>query len=445
MPLHGLSVVLFIQKVIPNPILSSFFLRQFSSHLSFTSPSSSWLSIPGNPLLKWPPSSPKPPSPPLQTSPASQPSGEEQKDIVLQKLEYNVTDIDISAVSAILKDPCLSEADLPVALNRINVIPHSCLLETLVQNNNFSPNPILVLYRWACSYPEFCPSPSLINALVNLLARSRMFEAAWSLILGHLHQSSPPFVISLQTFALLIRRYARAGLTQSAIRTFEYLHHSKLVPDYGGSDGLDMLLDALCKEGHVSSAIRYLDQVSSAVPPLVIPSTRTYNILINGCFRVHKLRDAECIWGNMQKANIEPTVVTYGTLVEGYCKMRRVHRAVELLAEMSMKGIAPNVIVYNSIIDGLVESARFKDALAMLEKMPLYKLESTILTYNSLVRGYCKVGDLAGASKILKAMIIRGHLPTARTYNYFFAYFAKSGKVEEDCRDGRMLVWSLRQ
>ncbi|KAG9459380.1 hypothetical protein H6P81_003888 [Aristolochia fimbriata] len=401
------------------------------SHLSFSPPSSSWLTVPGNPLLKWPPSSSKSQLPTLQMPPASQPPGEERFDPVLPKLEDNLTDIDISALSAILKDPCLSEADRLAALDRTNVHPHPYLLETIIQNNNFSPNPILTLYRWACLYPEFCPSPSLINALVNLLSRSRMFVAAWSLILDHLHQTSRPFLISLQTFTLLIRRYARAGMTQSAIRTFEYMHLSKLVPSCDGSKGLDMLLDALCKEGHVSSAIHYLDQVSSAVPPLVIPSAQTYNILINGCFRIHKLRDAERILGNMLKANVEPTVVTYGTLIEGYCKMRRVHRAVELLAEMSMKEIAPNVIVYNSIIDGLAESARLKDAVAMLETMPLHKLQPTILTYNSLVKGYCKVGDLAGASKMLKAMIARGHLPTARTYNYFFAHFAKSGKVEE--------------
>lgn len=221
------------------------------------------------------------------------------------------------------------------------------------------------------------------------------------------------------------------GLTQPAIRTFEFACNSGPIRGSVSEMSLfEILLDSLCKEGHVKLASKYLDQ-RRKLDPGWVPSVRVYNILLNGWFRSRMLKQAEQLWEKMKVDDVKPSVVTYGTLVEGYCRMRRAETAIELVHEMRREGIEPNAIVYNPIIDALGEAQRFEEAMRMMERFLVLESGPTISTYNSLVKGYCKAGNLVGASKILKMMISKHFVPTPTTYNYFFRYFSKHGKIEE--------------
>ncbi|XP_077221479.1 pentatricopeptide repeat (PPR) superfamily protein [Tasmannia lanceolata] len=413
-----------------------FSLRPFSAN-------SSWLSSPGNPLLRWPQNPTKPPSPPPPKNPPPKTSKHHLALVQKEDLQNHQIKQDFNTLCNLLKDPSLSDnSSLQSALNLTKILPNPHLIETLIHNFDSSPKPsLLTLILWAHSHPTFHPTPlPLFNSIIHLFSKSKQFHSAWSLLIDRLNdpREIPPLV-SLDTFAILIRRYARAGNPQSAIRTFEFIENlvsieknpSRSDCDSGSnSDPFNVLIDALCKEGHVNSASWYL-QLRSESKPDWIPSVQAYNILLNGWFRSRKLRKAERLWEEMRRDHVTPTVVSYGTAIEGYCRMRRVEKAIELLEEMKRVGIELNVIVYNPIIDALAEAGQFKEALGMLERMSVYGLSPTISTYNSLVKGFCKAGDLVGASKILKMMIGRGCLPTATTYNYFFRFFAKFGKIEE--------------
>lgn len=220
-------------------------------------------------------------------------------------------------------------------------------------------------------------------------------------------------------------------MTSSSIRTFEFAFGlDSLCDQDSGWSLFEILLDSLCKEGHVRVASEYFDH-QRGLNPNWFPSIRVYNILLNGWFRSRKLKHAERLWTMMKRENVAPTVVTYGTLVEGYCRMRRTEKAIELVSEMRGEGIEPNSIVYNPIIDSLAEAGRFKEAMGMMERCLVSEAGPTISTYNSLVKGFCKAGDLVSASKVLKMMISRGCDPTLMTYNYFFRYFSRCRKIEE--------------
>lgn len=264
-----------------------------------------------------------------------------------------------------------------------------------------------------------------------MLSKSRDFDSAWSLVLDRIGGDEEPALVSRDTFAIMIRRYARAGMTHPAIRAYEFASNLDAIRDSDAEMSLFViLLDSLCKEGHVRVASEYLGR-KKELDRSWVPSIQVYNILLNGWFRSRKLKHAEQLWAEMKMENLKPSVVTYGTLVEGYCRMRRAERAIELVHEMRKEGIEPNAIVYNPIIDALGEAGRFKEAMRMMERFLVLESGPTISTYNSLVKGFCKAGDLVGASKTLKMMISRGFVPTPTTYNYFFRYFSKHGKIEE--------------
>lgn len=250
-------------------------------------------------------------------------------------------------------------------------------------------------------------------------------------MLDHVDGVEGESLVSVGTFAIMIRRYARAGMSKLAIRTYEFGRNNKSIVDSGSEMSLfEILMDSLCKEGSVREASEYF-LWRKELDLGWVPSIRVYNIMLNGWFRSRKLKQGERLWAEMKKENVRPSVVTYGTLVEGYCRMRRIEKALEMVGDMTREGIEPNAIVYNPIIDALAEAGRFKEAMGMLERFHVLEIGPTNSTYNSLVKGFCKAGDLVGASKILKMMISRGFLPSPTTYNYYFRYFSRCGKIEE--------------
>ncbi|XP_038900116.1 pentatricopeptide repeat-containing protein At5g11310, mitochondrial-like [Benincasa hispida] len=387
----------------------------------------SWLSTPGKPLIKWP-SLPDEFGNPLQSDSAviSNPNP-----AIDPKLEASYAPNDLSTISGILSDHGVRPgAELEDALDRTGIVPSSSLLEAVFDHFDSSPKFLHSLFLWAAKKPGFCPSAVLFNRLINVLAKSREFDSTWSLIISRLRGDEKPSLVSVDVFVILIRRYARAGMLQPAIRTFEFACNLETISGTNSEGLFEILLDSLCKEGHVRVASEYFNRKREMDSSFGL-SIRAYNILLNGWFRSRKLKHAERLWFEMKKNKISPTVVTYGTLIEGYCRMHRVERAIELVDEMRGEGIEPNAIIYNPIVDALGEAGRFKEALGMMERFMVLEQGPTISTYNSLVKGYCKTGDLSGASKILKSMISRGFTPTPTTYNYFFRFFSKHGKIEE--------------
>ncbi|KAL2327698.1 hypothetical protein Fmac_021125 [Flemingia macrophylla] len=387
----------------PNPPLRTCSHRPFSA---------SWLSEPGNPIIQWPSLLPTPnPTPePAPTNPDP-----------------------FSVIANLFTDPSVTPGpDLHSRLERSGIEPDPPLLLALFDRFGSSPKLLHSLFIWAQTRPGFRPGPKLFDAVVNALAKAREFDSAWKLVLDHAEgDGEGETLVSIGTFAIMIRRYARAGMSKFAIRTYEFARNNKSIVDCGAEMSLfEILIDSLCKEGSVSEASEYFIW-RKELDLGWVPSIRVYNIMLNGWFRSRKLKQGESLWAEMKKENVRPTVVTYGTLVEGYCRMRRVEKALEMVGEMTREGIKPNAIVYNPIIDALAEAGRFKEAMGMLERFHVLEIGPTNSTYNSLVKGFCKAGDLVGASKILKMMISRGFLPSPTTYNYFFRYFSRCGKLEE--------------
>ncbi|GAV74839.1 PPR domain-containing protein/PPR_2 domain-containing protein [Cephalotus follicularis] len=391
---------------------------KFLHQKPFSDQSSSWLSVTGNPLIKWPPPPPLTYTQPHQT-----------------QTSPNFSQTDFSTISTLLADPAIYPGPfLESSLNRTGIKPEPTILHALFVHFDSSPRLLHTMFLWAEKQPGFRSSAALVNEMINILGKAREFDSAWALLLdriGGCGDDEEPALVSGDTFAILIRRYTRAGMPQSAIRTFEFASDLDMIRNSdSGTSLFEILLDSLCKEGHVRVAAECFDR-KKGFDTSWVPSIRVYNILLNGWFRSRKLKHAERLWLEVKNGSVRPSVVTYGTLVEGYCRMRRAERAIELVDEMRREGIEPNAIVYNPIIDALGEAGRFKEALGMMERFLVCESGPTISTYNSLVKGFCKAGDLTGASKILKTMISRGLFPTPTTYNYFFRHFAKFGKIEE--------------
>lgn len=79
--------------------------------------------------------------------------------------------------------------------------------------DHFDSSPKLLhgLFLWAEKQPGFRSSAKLFGSVVNVLAKSREFDSAWSLILNRVGGDEEPGLVSADTFVIMIRRYTRAG------------------------------------------------------------------------------------------------------------------------------------------------------------------------------------------------------------------------------------------
>ncbi|XP_052210560.1 pentatricopeptide repeat-containing protein At5g11310, mitochondrial [Diospyros lotus] len=342
----------------------------------------------------------------------------------------NLDSGDFTTISDLLANPSFPSGPvLQAALDRTGIEPDPSLLQRIFDHSGSSPKALLSLFFWAERRPGYRSSVAIFNAMVKVLARARQFEPARWLILDRLKK--PIEGPDLSTFAILIRRYARAGMSLPAIKTFEFACSLELIKNSNLELNLfEILLDSFCKEGLIREASEYF-HARRGMDPSWVPPIQVFNILLNGWSQARQIEHMERLWDEMKKENLKPNVVTYSALVEGYSQMCHVEVAIELLGRMRRDGLEPNAIIYNPIINALGKEGRFKEALGIMERFLVLESGPTITTYNSLVKGFCRAGDLEGATKILKMMISRGIMPTATTYNHLFSYLSKLGKVEE--------------
>ncbi|KAB1204539.1 hypothetical protein CJ030_MR8G021809 [Morella rubra] len=372
-PRRFLSLYVILCK--PNPYSDlQTISRQFSSL------NQAWVSVPGNPLIKWPqPQSSLPhPNPDPSSKPDPSPSPNH-----------------FSILSDLLTDPTISPGPhLEASLDRAGIEPDPSLLQSIFDRFDSSPKLLHTLFVWAEKQPGFRSSAPLFNSVINVLAKSKKFDSAWSLVLERIGEDEEePTLVSGETFSIMIRRYTRAGMTQSAIRTFEFAQ-MKL---------FEILLDSLCKEGHVEVASDYLDQ-KRKLEPSWVPSLRVYNILLNGWFRSRKLKKAEQLWERMKMDDVKPSVVTYGTLVEGYCRMRRAERAIEL--------------------------ERLDLAVQVSQEMRARGCDMDLATSTMLVHLLCKMHRLEEALVEFGDMIRRGVIPQYLTFKRMNDELKKQGRTD---------------
>jgi len=184
--------------ITPNPIPNlNPSIRTYPNRLF----SSSWLSEPGNPIIQWPslptpnpPPNPKPNPTPEPTSP---------------NLDA------FSLISNLFTDPSVSPGPvLQAKLDDSAIEPDPALLLALFDRFGSSPKLLHSLFLWAQTRTGFRPGPKLFDAVVNALAKAREFDAAWKLVLDHVDgdgEEENESLVSVGTFAIMIRRYARAG------------------------------------------------------------------------------------------------------------------------------------------------------------------------------------------------------------------------------------------
>lgn len=120
---------------------------------------------------------------------------------------------DFAAVSELLKNPrIVYGTSLHAALDRAGFEPSLGLLQEVFDHFDSSPKLLHSIFLWAEKNPGFRPSSELFGSMISVLGKAKEFDSAWSLILDRIGKEDASSVVSEDTFAIMIRNYARAGM-----------------------------------------------------------------------------------------------------------------------------------------------------------------------------------------------------------------------------------------
>jgi len=127
--------------------------------------------------------------------------------------QNTVAKTDLSTISNLLENTnVVPGSSLESALDETGIEPSVELVQALFDRLSSSPMLLHSVFKWAETKPGFTLSPSLFDSVVNSLCKAREFEIAWSLVFDRVRSDEGSNLVSADTFVVLIRRYARAGM-----------------------------------------------------------------------------------------------------------------------------------------------------------------------------------------------------------------------------------------
>ncbi|RYR09202.1 hypothetical protein Ahy_B05g077345 [Arachis hypogaea] len=121
-----------------------------------------------------------------------------------------------------------------------------------------------------------------------------------------------------------------------------------------------------------------------------LPNAVTFEIVIRALF------ENACSIGhlNLCRKNLVPSTVTYNILIDDLGKSKRISRALELLIEMHDKGQPSSIFTYNFLIDALCKNRQLDKALVLFSKMEETGINQIYTHTTYLLMAYAKVENL---------------------------------------------------
>ncbi|KAK7380818.1 hypothetical protein VNO78_33337 [Psophocarpus tetragonolobus] len=334
-------------------------------------------------------------------------------------LSTGTTAPDAETICRILSNSRHSTLDASLAAVPANPSPE-LVLEVLTKLTNAGAL-ALSFFRWVHNQRHFQHTTQTFHALIEALGKIRQFTIIWTLV----HDMNQRKLLAFDTFALVARRYARAGKPHEAIKTFEKMGHYGLKPQV--SD-FNRLIDVLCKSKCVENAHEVFDRMRHLS---LDPDIKSYTILLEGWSQQQNLVKVNEVCRDMEDKGFQLDVVAYGIIINAYCKAKKFDEAIGLYHEMKGKSVRPSPHVYCTLINGLGSDKRLDEALEFFEASKATGFGPEAPTYNAVVGAYCWSLRMDDAFRMVGEMKNCGIGPNSRTFDIILHHLIKGRKIEE--------------
>ncbi|XP_039142509.1 pentatricopeptide repeat-containing protein At1g77360, mitochondrial [Dioscorea cayenensis subsp. rotundata] len=284
-------------------------------------------------------------------------------------------------------------------------------------------------FDWAGKQRHFSHTVRAYHTMIGSLAKIRQYQIMWDLVNAMRHQG----VLNIETFCIIMRKYARAQKVEEAIYTFNIMEKYDVAPNLAA---FNSLLSALCKSKNVRKAQEVFDRMGDRF----VPDAKTFSILLEGWGRAPNLPKMREVFDEMTAKGCEPDIVTYGIMVDSLCKAGRVGEALDVLREMEFGGCPPTSFIYSVLIHTYGTEKRLEDAVSTFFEMQRNGVIPDVAVYNALITGFCKANRFDDAFKVLGEMEDKGVTPNSRTCNVILNSLISLGKNDEAYRVFRHMI-----
>jgi len=154
----------------------------------------------------------------------------------------------------------------------------------------------------------------------------------------------------------------------------------------------------------------------------------TFNLLIDTCFKLKKIKKAEEMFSLMKELKIPVTKVTYSVMIKGYGQYYQKEKALELFNQMKEQGVFPNEIVYGCILNSCIRCHDIKNTKIIIEEMKLHNLELNSHISSMMIKAYSQSGDFNAAIELFNKSI---HYNNIVIYNAILHACVESGEFKK--------------
>lgn len=284
-------------------------------------------------------------------------------------------------------------------------------------------------FEWTCKQRGFSHSVRAYHTMLGSLAKIRQYQLMWDLVASMRREG----ILNIETFCVIMRKYARAKKFDEAIYTFNVMDKFGVVPNLAA---FNSLLGAFCKSKNVRKAQEIFDNMNGRFAP----DAKTYSILLEGWGRAPNLPKMREVYQDMIDKGCKPDIITYGIMVDALCKAGRVEEAVNVVRDMRINGCPPTSFIYSVLVHTHGVERRIVDAVDTFLKMEKDGIKPDVPVYNALISAFCRVNRIENAFRVLGDMEDKGIPPNSRTCNIILSSLISLGKNDEAYRVFRQMI-----
>ncbi|KAF6174218.1 hypothetical protein GIB67_033750 [Kingdonia uniflora] len=290
-------------------------------------------------------------------------------------------------------------------------------------------------FEWAGKQRNYEHTVISYHTMIESLGKIRQYKIMWDVV----NSMRSKGVLNIETFCVMIRKYARAQKVDEAIYTFNVMDSYGVPPNLAA---FNSLLSAFCKSKNVRKAQEIFDNMKDKF----LPDSKTYSILLEGWGKSPNLPKAREIFRTMVDNGCNPDIVTYGIMVDVLCKAGRVDEALGVVREMDCHGCKPTSFIYSVLVHYYSIENRIEDAVETFLEMERNGIKADVATYNALIGAFCKTNKF---NNVFRALLQYQYLNTQWESGRYNIYLLKKEKKRKDTTyEGEfnfaLFLWTLQ-
>ncbi|CAN8234224.1 unnamed protein product [Cochlearia groenlandica] len=275
-------------------------------------------------------------------------------------------------------------------------------------------------FQWSEKQRHYEHSVRAYHIMIESTSKIRQYKLMWDLI----NSMRKKKMLCVETFCIVMRKYARAQKVDEAIYAFNVMEKYDLPPNIVAFNGL---LSALCKSKNVRKAQEIFENMRDRFKP----ESKTYSILLEGWGKEPNLPKAREVFREMIDAGCDPDIVTYCIMIDVLCKAGRVDEALGVLRSMDPGICKPTTFIYSVLVHTYGAFNRLEEAVDTFLEMERSGMKADVAVFNSLIGAFCKANRMKNVYKVLKEMKTQGVTPNSKSCNIILRHLIDRGEKDE--------------